>query len=406
MSRHQAARQDNTPHLKGADALPSRLEAARRAAKIAGEHAEDVDARSRFPVEAFAALKQAGLLGIMIPQSLGGAGASLREISEICALLAQRCSSTGMVYAMHQIKTSSLVTHGQDTEFHRAFQRRVAEEQLLLGSATTEGGGVGGDLRSSVCGVVAEGETFSLAKEGCLISYGDQSDAILITARRAPDAPASDQVMAVLTKEQYRLEKTQAWNTMGMRGTCSDNFTFEGKAPLDHIMTTPFAEIAAQSMLAHAHILWGATWYGIASDATARAEAFVRAEARKRPGFTPPGALRLAELLTELNKMRSLVLSAIERYENARHDPDALAAMDFVVAMNSLKISCAQMVESIVSDAFLICGIHGYRNDSPFSLARHLRDALSAKIMINNDRILGNTSNLLAIYRHDASLMG
>ena len=47
-------------------------------------------------------------------------------------LLAQACSSTGMVYAMHQIKASSLVTHGQDTEFHRAFQRRVVAEQLLL----------------------------------------------------------------------------------------------------------------------------------------------------------------------------------------------------------------------------------------------------------------------------------
>jgi acyl-CoA dehydrogenase len=406
MSRAQAGRQAKTPHLVEASARPSFLDAARRAAKIAGEHALDVDAHSRFPKEAFATLRQEALLGIMIPKSLGGEGASLRETSEICSLLAQACASTGMVYAMHQIKTSSLVTHGQDTEFHRAFQRRIASEQLLLGSATTEGGGVGGDLRSSVCGVVAQGNSFSLAKEGCLISYGDHADAILITARRAPDAPASDQVMAVLTKEQYRLQKTQVWNTMGMRGTCSDNFTFAGEAPLDHIMSAPFAEIAAQSMLAYAHILWGATWYGIAADATARAEAFVRAEARKRPGFTPPGALRLAELLTELNKMRSLVLSGIERYETARDDADALSAMDFVVAMNALKISSAQMVESIVSDAFLICGIHGYRNDSPFSLARHLRDALSAKIMINNDRILGNTSNLLAIYRHDASLMG
>lgn len=382
------------------------IEAARRAAKIAAANAVDVDEKARFPKEAFAALKDEHLMGIMIPKALGGEEAPLRDVAEICMLLAQACSSTGMVYAMHQIKASSLVTHGQDTEFHRAFQRRVVAEQLLLGSATTEGGGVGGDLSSSVCGVVASGDTFTLAKEGCLISYGEQSDAILITARKSPEAPASDQVMAVLTKEQYSLEKTQVWNTMGMRGTCSDNFTFKGKAPLDHIMTKPFAEIAGQSMLAYAHILWGATWYGIASDACARAENFVRAEARRRPGVTPPGALRLAELFSELNKMRSLVLSSIETYENARKDIDTLSGLGFVVAMNSLKISAAQMVESIVSDAFLICGIHGYRNDSPFSLARHMRDALSAKIMINNDRILGNTSNLLAIYRHDASLLG
>jgi acyl-CoA dehydrogenase len=406
MSRAQASRKSAEMFSAAGASHPALIEAAKLAAKVAGVHAEDVDAKARFPREAFDALKQARLLGIMVPKALGGEGASLREVAEVCSLLAQKCSSTGMVYAMHQIKASSLITHGQDTAFHRAFLARVAKEQLLLGSATTEGGGVGGDLSSSVCGVIAEGDSFTLTKEGCLISYGDQSDAILITARRAPDAPPSDQVMAVMTKAQYSLEKTQVWNTMGMRGTCSDNFTFAGRAPLDHIMTKPFAEIAAQSMLAYAHILWGATWYGIASDAAARAEAFVRAEARRRPGVTPPGALRLAELFSELNKMRALVIAAIERYELAREDIDKLSALDFVVAMNSLKISASQMVESIVSDAFLICGIHGYRNDSPYSLSRHMRDALSAKIMINNDRILGNTSNLLAIYRHDASLIG
>jgi acyl-CoA dehydrogenase len=36
------------------------------------------------------------------------------------------------------------------------------------------------------------------------------------------------------------------------------------------------------------------------------------------------------------------------------------------------------------------CGLSGYRNDSEFSIGRHLRDVLSSPIMINNDRILTN----------------
>ena len=36
------------------------------------------------------------------------------------------------------------------------------------------------------------------------------------------------------------------------------------------------------------------------------------------------------------------------------------------------------------------CGLTGYRNDSEFSIARHLRDVLSAPLMISNDRILSN----------------
>jgi acyl-CoA dehydrogenase len=43
------------------------------------------------------------------------------------------------------------------------------------------------------------------------------------------------------------------------------------------------------------------------------------------------------------------------------------------------------------------CGLSGYRNDSEFSLGRHLRDILSSPIMISNDRILANigTATLL-----------
>jgi acyl-CoA dehydrogenase len=44
------------------------------------------------------------------------------------------------------------------------------------------------------------------------------------------------------------------------------------------------------------------------------------------------------------------------------------------------------------------CGLSGYRNDGDFSVGRHLRDALSAPLMINNDRILTNiaTASLMS----------
>ncbi|MET0312974.1 MAG: acyl-CoA dehydrogenase family protein [Hansschlegelia sp.] len=381
------------------------IKRAREVAKIAALHAVDVDENARFPIEAFDALKRERLLGIMIPRELGGDGASVSTLSEICSVLAQACASTGMIYAMHQIKTSSLTVHCLDAEWMRGFMRRCADEQLLLASATTEGGGVGGDMRSSICGVQRDGDVFDLAKEGCLISYGAQADAILITARRTPDAPASDQVMAVMNRDQYRLEKTGGWNTMGMRGTCSDNFSFSGRAPVEQLIPTPFAEISAQSMLPYAHLLWASVWYGVASDAVFRSESFVRAEARKRPGATPPSALRLAELLTMQQRLKAVVVAGIDRYERAREDLDELSSIGFVVAMNGVKVSASQAVGEIVTAAFLICGILGYRNDSPYSLARAMRDALSAPIMINNDRILGNISNLLAVYKHDASLL-
>jgi acyl-CoA dehydrogenase len=47
----------------------------------------------------------------------------------------------------------------------------------------------------------------------------------------------------------------------------------------------------------------------------------------------------------------------------------------------------------------LICGIAGYRNDSRFSLGRHLRDAYGAALMVNNDRIMTHNATLLLAHK-------
>jgi len=50
------------------------------------------------------------------------------------------------------------------------------------------------------------------------------------------------------------------------------------------------------------------------------------------------------------------------------------------------------------------CGIAGYRNDGEFSIGRHLRDILSAPVMISNDRILANVATASLLFGAPASL--
>jgi acyl-CoA dehydrogenase len=378
---------------------------AARVATVAAKHADEVDTQGRFPQEAVDALRQERLLGIQVPAHLGGEGASISQIADICSKLGQACSATAMIFAMHHIKASSLVEHGEESLWHKEFMRRLASEQLLLGSATTEGG-IGGNLRNSICAIEVDDETCRLEKDATVISYGSNADAILITSRAHATAAPADQVMTVFLKDQYTLKKTHVWDTLGMRGTCSDGFIFNGEAPAVQIFPKPFAEIAAQSMLATSHLLWSGVWYGIASDAVLRAQAFVRAAARKSPGVAPPGAVRLAEVSNKLQIVKSNVIAGLKAYEDTKSDPDKLMSMAFAVAMNNVKICSSETILEIINHAMLICGIMGYKNGTPFSLGRHLRDAHSAQLMISNDRILGNSANLLLVHKQDTSLLG
>ena len=53
-------------------------------------------------------------------------------------------------------------------------------------------------------------------------------------------------------------------------------------------------------------------------------------------------------------------------------------------------------------EALQIVGILGYKNDSPFSLGRHLRDALSASLMISNERIAAKSAAMLLVFKDAA----
>lgn len=95
---------------------PAQVNVAARAravgAEIAARHADAVDRDGRFPTEAFDALREQGLLGVMVPAELGGSGASLFDVAAACHALARGCAATGMIYAMHQIQVACLVNHG------------------------------------------------------------------------------------------------------------------------------------------------------------------------------------------------------------------------------------------------------------------------------------------------------
>ena len=375
-------------------------EAQKIAEDIAGPHAAEVDRDARFPHEAMAALREARLLGAYIPTELGGEGATIGDLAAICHVLGQRCSSTAMVYAMHQIQVSCLVHHGQSVPSLRAYIQTVAAQQRLLASATTEVG-VGGDVRTSLCAVDLNAERFSLRKETPVISYGDHADDILVTARRSAEAPPSDQVIVAVDKADAVLVPTHGWDTLGMRGTCSNGYVLTATGSADRVLPHPYADISSQTMLPVSHIVWAALWLGIATDAVNIARTNLRSQARKSAGDVPSAASDVAVLFADLEMVKATVVSAVRLYESRFGDPVAVTAPGVVVRMNALKTSVSTAIVRIIQGALQVCGIAGYRNDSPLALGRHLRDAHSAALMVHNERILMNNGRLLCIYKGD-----
>jgi len=382
---------------------PSLIERATRTAAAAAADADGVDRDARFPHKAFDVAREQKLLGVMIPIEFGGFGASIYDVTDICYTLGRACASTAMIYAMHQTKVACVVRHGHGIPWMETMMRRVARDQWLLASSTTEGQN-GGNIRASAAAVDVAGDTVSLLRDATVISYGAEADGLVTIARRATDAAASDQVLLALAKDDYSLKRTLGWETLGMRGTCSTGFELKVDCPSDRVFPEAYDKIHAQTMTPFAHLCWSSAWAGIAAAAVTRAQAFIRQAARSSGGQMPPAAAHFTAAKMSLAKLRALIAANIDAFARAEHDERALGSLDFQSSITLLKVQASELAVETVMHAMRTAGLSGYRNDGEFTMGRHLRDVLSSPIMINNDRILANAATATLMSGIPASL--
>jgi acyl-CoA dehydrogenase len=289
------------------------------------------------------------------------------------------------------------VRHLDPGSWFEQYLRDLVREQRLIASVTSEVG-TGGDMGRSVAAAIrADDGVMSFEKQAPTVSYGHHADDFLTTLRRSPDAEPGDQVAALTSRVQTELEPTGTWDVLGMRGTCSPGNIVRARFAPERVMSTPFSRVAAESMVPISHILWSHLWLGIAEDAFGRARAFVKASAKRKPGEPLPSALRLSHLMGELTMLRAEVDSALRSYLTLSEEPEQLLTMSSALRFNNLKIAASEHSADICRGALDVCGIVGFKNDTPFSVGRHLRDTMSGALMIANERIHQTNAGLLLI---------
>jgi acyl-CoA dehydrogenase len=384
---------DNVPFSAAVAAIPG-LAAAVQAATHA---AEDVDRKSRFPFEAIDLVKEARFLSCSLPEALGGRSWGIAELAVIARALGGACSSAGMVFAMHHAQALALAHHAYEGPI-ADLTARIAADESLLASATTEIT-TGGDVRSSTCSVIVDGDRLVLEKNAPVISYAEYADYICATARRGPDSPPNDQVLVVCPRGDTTLEMTKPWDVLGFRGTCSPGYILKTRTSPTFVVPVDYSTISETTMLPVSHILWSSVWLGIADAAMQKARKATRDAVRKSDAKTVPQAAKLADLTVAHQKLDALVTREINRYVGFLASGSAEPTVGFTIAMNNLKLASSTDVVDIVTGALALVGINGYREDHPLSLGRQLRDCFAPQLMVSNDRIRANNAQLVLMHR-------
>jgi acyl-CoA dehydrogenase len=235
-------------------------------------------------------------------------------------------------------------------------------------------------------------------KQALTVSYGAHADDYLTTLRRTPTAHETDQVLVLHPRSDTELTPSGIWDTLGMRGTCSPGFTVHARCAPEQVLPTPFSTVMSETSPV-SFLLWSHVWLGLATEAFDRGHAFVRAAARRKPGAPTPAAGAVSRVLSELWSLRSEVRAALEDFIASDEEPDraSLHTMASALRFNNLKLSASERAPRICLGVLEAVGINAYRNDSPYAIGRLLRDALSARLMVSNERIHAIDAGLLAI---------
>jgi alkylation response protein AidB-like acyl-CoA dehydrogenase len=305
------------------------LAAARALAPALAERAAAHDAAGVFPVDDFADLRAAGLLGLMVPQRLGGPGASFADYTAVAMELGAGAGATALVFNMHASVTGALAQTPDDIAramgvpesyfaMRDAALRRAAAGALFAVAMSERGAGSRLSKLTTAYEPV-DGGGFRIRGSKTFVSGAGHADLYLVAARRKDSDPAQVSHFLVPAGEGMTVERT--WDSMGMRATGSDDLHLDVEVGADALLggleglTLLLAQVMPQWLVAS----YAAVYVGVARSAITAATEHLR---RRELTHLPAVRARVGRAEARVEAARLVVLEAAHRVDAAPGDPE------------------------------------------------------------------------------------
>ena len=230
---------------------------------VAAEHAADHDRDATFVAEAYAAMRDNGYFALPVPEELGGAGASLRQICYAQAELARHDGATALAVTMHLYATAmQAFRYRSGAPDAEAVLRRVAAENLVI---ATSGGS---DWIWPTTTAVVDGDTLRVSGRKAFCSQAPGATVIATSAVIGEPGEGAEVVHFSLPLAAEGVRMVETWDTLGMRGTASHDLVLEDVVvPVERISgRRPYGQLGPPLMLAGTFFapVGGACYLGIA----------------------------------------------------------------------------------------------------------------------------------------------
>ncbi|HDH03542.1 MAG TPA: acyl-CoA dehydrogenase [Actinobacteria bacterium] len=209
------------------------IELGRELGQVFSTRAAEYDRTATFPVADFDDLREAGLLGVMVPERFGGLGADFLTYTKMLEQIGIGHAATGLTFNMHNIVTGGVAEMDLDAipgsrgKAMKAFAEWLFDEAVngkkLFASATTEPG-IGAKYSQLQTTYERVDGGYELNGVKSFVSMAGFADYYVVAARSKEETsgPVPTLSFFAVPKEADGIEIEDVWDVLGMRATSSN----------------------------------------------------------------------------------------------------------------------------------------------------------------------------------------
>ncbi len=334
--------------------------------------AKELDETERFPLETIAKMAEMGMMGLPVPEELGGSG--IDQLGYILAVeeLSKVCATTGIILSAHtSLCCWPIMTFGTPEQKEKYLKPLASGKKLGAFALTEPSAGTDASMQKSVA--VLEGDHYVLNGNKVSITNAGAADVFIVFAMTNKELGTKGITAFILERDTPGFTMGKPENKMGLRASSTCELVFDNVIiPAENRLGDEGKGFKiAMATLDGGRIGVGAQAVGIAQGAIDETIKFTkeRIQFGRRISQFQNTQFTLADMQTRTDAARLLVWRAAEA-EQQGLPYSHLAAM--------AKLFASETASYVTNRAVQLCGGYGYTKDYP--VERMMRDAKVTEI--------------------------
>ena len=334
--------------------------------------AKEPDETERFPTETVQKMAEMGMMGLPIPEELGGSGVD--QLGYVLAVeeLSKVCATTGIILSAHtSLCCWPIMTFGTEEQKEKYLKPLASGQKLGAFALTEPSAGTDASMQKSTA--VLDGDHYILNGNKVFITNAGAADVFIVFAMTDKEQGTRGITAFILERDMPGFTMGKPENKMGLRASSTCELVFDNvRVPVENRLGAEGKGFKiAMATLDGGRIGVGAQAVGIAQGAIDEAVKFTkeRIQFGRRISQFQNTQFTLADMQTRTDAARMLVWRAAAAEQECQPYTH-LAAM--------AKLFASETASYVTNRAVQLCGGYGYTKDYP--VERMMRDAKVTEI--------------------------